>query len=262
MVKILFIADIIGNPGREAVKRTLAELKKKENIEFTVANAENAAGGFGLTKDIAEEIINAGVEVLTLGNHAWDRKEIKDIIDDPRILRPANYPPFTPGKGYNLYFSNQKTEIAVVNLMGRVYMPDLDCPFRCMDTLIPQIKKETNLIIVDFHAEITSEKQALGWYLDGKVSAVIGTHTHVQTADERILPEGTAYLTDCGMTGPRDSVIGIKKEIILKKYLTQIPLRFEVADKDLIFSAVIIDLDEKSGRALNIKRLMIPLGDM
>jgi hypothetical protein len=262
MVKILFIADIIGEPGRKTVNKILNELKKKENIEFTIANAENAAGGFGLTKNVAEEIINSGVEVLTLGNHVWDRKEIKDIIDDQRILRPANYPPFTPGKGYNFYFSNQKTEISVVNLMGRVYMPDLDCPFRCMDTLIPEIKKETNLIIVDFHAEITSEKQALGWYLDGKVSAVIGTHTHVQTADERILPEGTAYITDCGMTGPRDSVIGIKKEIILKKYLTQIPLRFEVAAKDLIFSAVIIDLDEKSGKATNIKRLQIPAGDM
>jgi len=262
MVRILFIADIIGEPGRKTVNKVLSELKRKENIEFTIANAENAAGGFGLTKNVAEEIFASGVEVLTLGNHVWDRKEIKEIIDEARVLRPANYPPFTPGRGYNFYSSFKGTKIAVVNLMGRVYMPDLDCPFRSMDGFLPEIKKETNIIIVDFHAEITSEKQAFGWYLDGKVSAVIGTHTHIQTADERVLPEGTAYITDCGMTGPRDSVIGIKKEIILKKYLTQIPLRFEVAKKDLIFSGVIVDLEEKSGKALSIKRLQIAIGDL
>ncbi len=261
-MKILFIADIIGEPGRKTVDRILNEVKKNENIELTIANAENAAGGFGLTKNIAEEIFASGIEILTLGNHVWDRKEIKEIIDDPRIVRPANYPPFTPGRGYNFHSAENGIKIAAVNLMGRVYMSNLDCPFRTMDTLLPEIKKETNIIIVDFHAEITSEKQALGWYLDGKVSAVIGTHTHVQTADERVLPEGTAYITDCGMTGPRDSVIGIKKEIILKKYLTQIPIRFEVAKKDLIFSGVTIEIDEKSGKALNIKRLQIPAGDM
>jgi len=262
MLRILFIADIVGEPGRKTVNHTLSEFKKKENIEFTIANGENAAGGFGLTKNVAEEIFASGVEILTLGNHVWDRKEIKEIIDDPRILRPANYPPFTPGRGWNFYSSPTGIKIALVNLMGRVYMPDLDCPFRTMDALLPEIKKETNIVIVDFHAEITSEKQAIGWYLDGKVSAVIDTHTHVQTADERVLPEGTAYITDCGMTGSRDSVIGIKKEIILKKYLTQIPTRFEVAKKDLIFSGVIVDLDEKSGKALSIKRIQMPIGDL
>lgn len=261
MIRVLFIADIVGEPGRRTVNKVLTEFKK-EDIDFTIANAENAAGGFGLTAKVAEEIIDSGVEVLTLGNHVWDRKEIKEIIENPQILRPANYPPFTPGRGYNFYLTRKGIKIAVVNLMGRVYMPDLDCPFRCMDVLLPEIKKVTNLIIVDFHAEITSEKQAIGWYLDGKVSAVVGTHTHVQTADERILPEGTAYITDCGMSGPRDSVIGIKKEIILKKYLTQIPLRFEVAKKDLIFSGVIIELDEKTGKGLTIKRIQIPVGDM
>lgn len=260
-MKILFIADIVGEPGRKTLKTVLPGFKVKEKIDCTIANAENAAGGFGLTKPVAEDIFSSGVEVLTLGNHVWDRKEIGEIIEDPRVLRPANYPPFTPGRGYNIYQLSNGEKIAVLNQMGRVYMPDLDCPFRSTDALLPAIKKETNIIIVDFHAEITSEKQAFGWYLDGKVSAVIGTHTHVQTADERVLPEGTAYITDCGMTGSRDSVIGIKKEIILKKYLTQIPLRFEVATKDLIFSGVTIEIEEKTGKALAIKRYQIPTGD-
>jgi len=262
MIHVVFIADIVGEPGRKIINKVLPKFKEKEKAQFVIANAENAAGGFGLTAWVAKEIINSGVEVLTLGNHVWDRKEVKEIIEEPYVLRPANYPPFTPGHGYNFYTTVEGIRIAVVNLMGRVYMPDLDCPFRCMDVLLPVIKKETNLTIVDFHAEITSEKQAMGWYLDGKVSAVIGTHTHVQTADERILPEGTAYITDSGMTGPHDGVIGIKKEIILKKYLTQIPIRFEVAKKDLSFQGVTLDLDEKTGKALSIRRFQIPVEEL
>ncbi len=254
-MKVLHIGDIVGRPGREAVGRLLPVISKEENFDLIIANSENAARGAGLTPDVADELLSFGINVLTLGNHVWKRKEIFQIIEDENILRPANFPPGVPGNGLVVININD-TKVAVVSMMGRVYMPDLDCPFRTFDVISERLEKENvKNIIVDFHAEITSEKIAFGWYLDGKVSAVVGTHTHVQTADERILPQSTAYITDVGMTGARNSVIGVKKEIIIKKYLTQMPLRFEVAEGDPVLSGVIIDIDEKTGKARSIKRV-------
>jgi hypothetical protein len=254
-MKILFIGDIVGRPGRETVKKLLPVIKQRENIDFIIANGENSAGGAGLNATVAGELFSYGVNVLTLGNHTWKRKEVSEIIDNENVLRPANYPPNVPGKGYKIY-DCKGIKLAVVNLMGRVYMTNIDCPFRAADVIIEKLREEkVKLIIVDIHAEITSEKVSLGWYLDGKISALLGTHTHVQTADERILPQGTAYITDTGMTGSRDSVIGIKKEIIIKKYLTQLPFNFEVAEGDLCIAGVVVDIDEDTGRARSIKRV-------
>jgi len=257
-VKILFVADIIGKPGREVVKDMLPRTKEDEDIEFVIANCENAAGGFGLTPKISREILSSGVDVITMGNHVWARKEISEIIEEENILRPANFPSEVPGKGWTVIQAANGIKVGVINLLGRVFMSTLECPFRTADRIIEEINKETKIIAVDMHAEITSEKVAMGWYLDGKVSAVIGTHTHVPTADERILPQGTAYITDVGMTGPLDSVIGIKKEIILKKYLTQMPIRFEVAGNDLVFAGAVVEVDEKTGKARSITRFAKP----
>ena len=257
-MKILFIADVVGKPGREVVKNILPRVIREENIQFVIANCENAAGGFGLTPKISREISSAGVDVITMGNHVWARKEISEIIEEENILRPANFPPEVPGKGWTIIQAGDGTKVGIINLMGRVYMSTLECPFRTADGIIEEISKQTKIIVVDMHAEITSEKVAMGWYLDGKVSAVIGTHTHVPTADERILPQGTAYITDIGMTGPRDSVIGVKKEIILKRYLTQMPIRFEVAKDDLVFAGVVVEIDEKTGKAKSIRRIAKP----
>ncbi|MCK5534107.1 TIGR00282 family metallophosphoesterase [bacterium] len=255
-MKLLFIADIVGEVGRKILKELLPQIKKEEQIDFTIVNAENSAGGFGITPRVAEEIFFMGVDVITLGNHTWDRKEVFEIIGHPRILRPANYPPNVPGKGFNVYVPSFKgVKIGVISLMGRVFMANIDCPFRKSDAIIEEIKAQTPIVFVDFHAEATSEKLCFGLYLDGKVSAVIGTHTHVATADEKILPQGTAYLTDVGMTGPSDSVIGVKKEIILKRYLTSLPIRFEVAREGPIFEGVVIEINEKTGKALSIKRI-------
>lgn len=257
-MKILFIADVIGKPGREVVKNILPRVITEEKIQFVIANCENAAGGFGLTPKIAREISAAGVDVITMGNHVWARREISEIIEEENILRPANFPPEVPGKGWTIMPADNGTKVGVVNLMGRVYMSTLECPFRTADAIIEEISEQTKIIVVDIHAEITSEKVAMGWYLDGKVSAVIGTHTHVPTADERVLPQGTAYITDIGMTGPLDSVIGIKKEIILKKYLTQMPIRFEVANDDLVFAGAVMEIEEKTGKAKSIRRIARP----
>ena len=259
-MKVLFIGDIIGKPGRKVVKEKLPEFIEAEKVRIVIANGENSAGGFGITPKVCSELFNDGVNVITTGNHVWDRKEVYDIIDKYPIIRPANFPPSVPGRGYLVKDTKYGIKVGIINLQGRVYMANLDCPFRCSDKIIENIKKETPIIIVDFHAEITSEKIAMGWYLDGKVSAVIGTHTHVQTADERILPEGTAYITDVGMTGPRDSVIGVKKDIILKRYLTSMPIRFEVANEDLVLSGVMLDIDDKTGKALSIRRFVEGLG--
>lgn len=255
-MKILFIADIVGKPGREVVKNILPRVRKEKDIQFVIANCENAAGGFGLTPRIYREILSAGVDIVTMGNHVWARREISEIIEEENILRPANFPPEVPGKGWAVIQAKDGVKVGVVNLMGRVFMSNLECPFRTADRIIGEISKNTKIIIVDMHAEITSEKVAMGWYLDGKVSAVIGTHTHIPTADERVLPQGTAYITDLGMTGPLDSVIGIKKEIILKKYLTQVPIRFEVATDDLVFAGAEIEIDEKTGKAKSIARIV------
>ena len=252
---VLFIGDIMGKPGREAIKRFLKPLQVEYNIDVTIANAENAAAGKGLTKDIAEELYSNGVQFLTMGNHVWDQREIMNFIDhEPRLVRPANYPVGAPGQGYG-FIRTMGKKIGVLNLSGRIFLNPLDDPFSGAIRCINQIKQETPIIIVDFHAEATSEKVALGWFLDGKVSAVVGTHTHIQTADARLLYQGTAYITDLGMTGPRDSVLGIKKEIIINRFLTQLPAKFEVATGPIQINAVVIDIDEESGKARQIEAI-------
>ena len=255
-VKLLFIGDIIGKPGREALSRELHRIVDRHRVDLVIANGENAAGGFGLTAETAQELFKCGVQMITSGNHIWDKKDSLEYIKrEERIVRPANYPEGTPGRGATLVSTPGGVKIGVLNLEGRVFMNNLDCPFRCADREIAKLKEETPIIFVDFHAEATSEKVSLGWYLDGRVSAVVGTHTHVQTADERILTAGTAYMTDAGMTGSFDSVIGVRKEDAIEKFITQRPAKFEVAKKDIRINGVVIEVDEKSGLALSIERI-------
>jgi metallophosphoesterase (TIGR00282 family) len=250
----LFIGDIIGHPGRRALRRCLPRLREKYSPDFIVANAENAAGGVGITEEIGTELLGL-VDVLTSGNHVWDKKEALPYLDrEPRLLRPANYPPVNPGKGSYVLESTRGWKAGVLNLQGRVFMEPLDCPFRVADGEVAKLRAVTPVIVVDFHAEATSEKQALGWHLDGKVSAVIGTHTHVPTADERILPRGTATITDVGMVGGYLSVIGIRPEQAVARFLTARPQRFEPEKEGLIFSSVYIEVDAATGRALSIRR--------
>jgi len=251
-LKILFIGDIMGNPGREAVKTFLKPLIKEYEVDFTIANGENAAGGKGITKEVAEELFAYGIEFLTMGNHVWDQRSIMNFIDEePRLIRPANYPVGAPGKGYG-YGRAKGKKIGILNLSGRVYLQNLEDPFSGAIRWINEMKQETPIIIVDFHAEATSEKMALGWFLDGKVTALLGTHTHIQTADARLLHQGTAYITDVGMTGPRDSVLGVKKEIIINRFLTQLPAKFELASGPIQLNGVVIDVDEETGKARSI----------
>jgi 2',3'-cyclic-nucleotide 2'-phosphodiesterase len=251
-VNILFIGDIVGNPGRDAIKTFLNPLKQEYSIELTIANAENAAGGKGLTKEVAEELFASGVEFMTMGNHVWDQRSIMKYIDEEsRLIRPANYPIGAPGKGYG-YVRLKGKKVGILNLSGRVYLPPLEDPFSHAIRYINEMRQETPIILVDFHAEATSEKVALGWFLDGKVSAVVGTHTHIQTADARLLQQGTAYITDVGMTGPRDSVLGVKKELIINRFLTQLPAKFELASGALQLNAVVLDINEENGKARNI----------
>ena len=255
-MNIIMIGDIVGRPGRRAVKELLPSLIREFQIDLVLANGENAAGGNGITPDLAEELYTFGVDILTMGNHVWDKKEILPYLEvENRIIRPANYPSGAPGKGFLVFPVTRNVKIGVLNLSGRVFMGDLDCPFRCADAMLAEIKRQTPVIIVDFHAEATSEKQALGWYLDGRVTAVLGTHTHIQTADERLLPAGTAYITDVGMSGPRDSVLGVKSEIILKKFITQMPARFEIADGVAQLNAVVLGINPANGQAYSIKRV-------
>ena len=255
-MKILFIGDIVGSPGRKAAAELIPKIRKREEAEFVIANGENAAGGSGITSRIAKELLDAGIEMITSGDHIWKRKEIIEVLDQhPNILRPANYPPGAPGMGSYVAKTKNGKLVGVVNLVGRVFMEAVECPFRKAREEIDELRKKTNVIIVDMHAEATSEKIAMGWYLDGLVSAVVGTHTHVQTADEKILPQGTAYITDLGMTGPHDSVIGRKKEQILTRFITQLPTRFEMAEEDIQLNGVMLDIDEKTGRAKSIKRI-------
>lgn len=259
-LRILHIGDIMGEPGRKALTRLLPQVVKGRDVHFVLGNGENAAGGFGLTRKVAEEIFSSGVDVLTGGNHMWDRKEILDFIEDEtRILRPANYPAAVPGRGSHVYTAPGNIRVGVVNLLGRVFIKEVDCPFRTADTEIEYVKAETPIILVDLHAEATSEKMAMGWYLDGRASAVLGTHTHVQTADERVLPEGTAYISDVGMTGPFDSIIGVRKELALKRFLTQMPARFTPAEGDVWLNGALVEVDAETGRALAIERLQLPL---
>ncbi len=258
-MKILYIGDIFGQPGRRVVKETLPELLKECAPDLVLANVENAAAGFGITPQLVDELLDLGIEVLTSGNHIWDKKEILLYLaehTDGRMLRPANYPPGVPGPGHYVGQTRGGIGYAVINLQGRVFMPSIDCPFRGADALLKLIPESVKIRLVDFHAEATSEKVALGWYLDGRVTAVVGTHTHIPTADETVLPEGTAYITDLGMSGPYDSVIGVDKEAIIKKFLNQIPARFEVAKGDARLSAVLIQADAETGRATSIQRIM------
>lgn len=255
-MKILFIGDIVGSPGREAVKKLLPGIKKEHGVDFVIANAENAAGGSGITSTVAAELFDSGVCVLTSGDHIWKKREVFDIINsETRILRPANFPAGAPGAGWALFKASGDIKVGVVNVNGRVFMEPLDCPFRLCSKAQEELSKNTKIIIVDIHAEATSEKAALGWYLDGKVSAVLGTHTHIQTADERILPKGTAYLTDAGMTGPYDSVIGRKVEDVLERFLTAVPVRLEVAQENIQLHGAVLDVDEDTGKARSIVRI-------
>lgn len=255
-MRILFIGDIVGEPGRKAVKELVPKITKREKIDFIVANGENTAGGSGVTPALVDELLSYGVDVITSGDHIWKRKEIIDrIARDARILRPANYPREAPGFGSTVVQSKAGVDVGVINIQGRVFMQAIEDPFRVVKSELDRIKNKARVIIVDVHAEATSEKIALGWFLDGLVSAVIGTHTHVQTADEKILPQGTAFLTDAGMTGPFDSVIGRNKEQILARFMTQMPTKFEMAEGDIQLHGAIIDIDEKTGKANSIKRV-------
>jgi 2',3'-cyclic-nucleotide 2'-phosphodiesterase len=257
-VKVLFIGDIFGEPGRRALARAVPRLVGQRQIDIVIGNGENAAGGFGITPELAEELFDLGLAVITTGNHAWDKREILDYFPrEPRLLRPANYPDGVPGHGSVVVESAGGEKLGVLQLMGRAYMPTLDCPFQVAKKELAALKKRTAAVIVDMHAEATSEKMAMGHYLDGEVVAVVGTHTHVQTADDQILPKGTAYQTDIGMTGPLHSVIGVKKELAIEKFLTGMPRRFEVASGPSVFCAVLLELDARIGKALSIERIRI-----
>jgi len=258
VTNLLFIGDIFGSVGRGIVAKHLPGIVVTENIHLTIANGENAAGGFGITPQIADDIFGFGADVITSGNHIWDKREIYEYLPrQQRLLRPANYAAELPGSGVIVVEARNGVRCAVLNLQGRSYMPSTDCPFRKADALLAGLPAGVNVRLVDFHAELTSEKQAMGWYLDGRVSAVVGTHTHVPTADTRILPNGTAYQTDVGMTGPYQSVIGVDKDIILQRFLTQLPVRMEAARHGAELHAVIVEVDEATGRAASIRRVAV-----
>ena len=260
-MKVLFIGDIVGQSGRRALKEQLPRLKSEYSPDFIVVNGENAAGGKGITADIANALFDLGADGITMGNHTWDNKNIFEWIDtEPRIVRPANYPPGTPGSGAALLKKNGK-ELWIVNLMGRVYLPAIDCPFRTLEKLAERWKKKPAAVLVDMHAEATSEKLAIAWHFDGKVSAVVGTHTHVQTNDEQIFPQGTAYITDVGMTGSREGILGMEREAVIRKFLTQLPVRFQADEGKYQLHGVVLDLDEESGKARSIRKIRIYEGE-
>jgi metallophosphoesterase (TIGR00282 family) len=250
-MRILFVGDIFGRPGREAVRRFVPEIRRDENVDFVIANGENASHGAGITPAHGRELFDSGVDVITLGNHTWDKKEVGALLSDPRVLRPANYPPTLPGQGYGVYPVNG-IRVGVLQVMGRHHMATIDCPFRTADDILSRLKAD--VIFVDVHAEASSEKQALAWYMDGRVAAVVGSHTHVQTADERLLPGGTAYLGDAGMTGPRDGIIGGERGPSIQRFLTGVRVHFGVAEGDAQFCACLVDVDESTGRARSLKR--------
>lgn len=260
-MKVLFIGDIMGRPGRRAAAAAIPRLREEfGGFDFVIANGENAAGGFGLTEKVMHELFAAGIDILTNGNHVWDKKDFVPLLDsEPAVLRPANHPAGTPGRGYAVYERNGE-KLAVICLQGRTFMTPLDCPFRTADKLASEC--DVNAIFVDIHAEATSEKRALAAYLDGKVSAVVGTHTHVQTADEEIMHGGTAFLTDAGMTGGHGGIIGMTKESVLPKFLTGTPCKFEVCDEDVRFQGVVIEIDTETGRAMDIIRINRPVPEM
>ncbi len=258
-MNILFIGDIVGAPGRRAVEELLPRLVDHHLIDLVVANGENASGGIGITPQVADQLLAQGIDLLTSGNHIWKHKEILAYLDDTdRLLRPANYPPDTPGRGFAIVETAAGERAAVINLEGRVFMNPLECPFRTVEQILGALPREISVILVDMHAEATSEKQAMGWFLEGRVSAVLGTHTHVQTADERVLPGGTGYISDVGMTGPVDSVIGMKREIILARFLTQLPQPFKVSTQNIQLQAVLLKIGSQ-GQCREITRIVQPL---
>jgi metallophosphoesterase (TIGR00282 family) len=258
-MKLLFVGDVIGKPGRRALQSLLPRLVDHHRADYVVVNVENSAGGFGVTPEVLAEIAALPIDVYTTGNHVWDKKEGVEILDrERRLLRPHNYPEGNPGRGLHVGETAAGIPVAVINLEGRVFMHNLDSPFVVADRLLADLDPKVKVVFVDFHAEATSEKQALGFYLDGRVSAVVGTHTHVPTADERVLPQGTALLTDVGMTGPYESVIGMRVDKVLKRFLLQTPASFEVAKRDVRLAAVVIDVDEQTGKARGIERLLVP----
>jgi len=258
-LRLLFVGDVMGKPGRRALLAILPRLVDHHRTDYVVVNIENAAGGYGITPEIMAELADLPIDCFTSGNHIWDKREGYDLlVRDPRLLRPANYPEGNPGKGVYVGETAGGIPVAVINLEGLVFMSNLESPFRTADRLLAQLDREVKVIFVDFHAEATSEKQAIGFYLDGRVSAVIGTHTHVPTADERILPNGTALLTDVGMTGPYESVIGMRVDKVLKRFLLQTPSSFEVAKRDVRLAAALVDIDETTGKARSIERMLIP----
>jgi metallophosphoesterase (TIGR00282 family) len=258
MIRILMTGDTVARSGRRALEERLHDLRSQREIDFVVSNVENAAGGFSITSRIAEDLLAAGVDVMTSGNHIFDKKEVLDYIDkQPRLLRPANYAPGVPGKG-RWVGKVRGVPVAVINLQGRVFMSQCDDPFRCADTQLAALEPSVKIILVDMHAEATSEKIAMGRYLDGRASVVAGTHTHVQTADEQILPEGTAYITDLGMVGPHDGVIGMQTEIVLERFLRGLSMKFEPCDGGIKLNGLIVDVDEETGRATRVERLSLP----
>ncbi len=261
-MNLLFVGDVVGRPGRDLVRVGLGPLAARHEVDFVIVNGENAAGGNGITREIGESLLAAGADVLTSGNHIWDKREVFDYIAvEPRLLRPANYPD-APGRGSYVARTPGGRSVGVVNVMGRVHMANIDDPFRAALREVQALRERTSIIFVDFHAEATSEKIAMGWYLDGQVTAVIGTHTHVQTADGRVLPGGTAYLTDVGMTGPHDGVIGVEKDAVIQRFLSGLPTRFETAIGDPRLHAVLIDADEATGRARGITPLSLSMADL
>lgn len=262
-MEILFVGDIVGAPGRKALARNLPKLREKHRLSLVIANGENAAGGFGITKEVAEELFELGVDIITTGNHVWDKREVYDYLDrTDRVLRPANYPPGVPGTGSAVVDVDGVT-VGVINLMGRVFMANLDCPFRKAKELVQKLKERgAEVILIDFHAEATSEKIALGRYMDGEITALIGTHTHVQTADERLFPGGTAFISDAGMTGPSESVLGVSIDKAVERFLTQTPSRFDTAKGPVQFQAVVISADPDTGKATGIERInTLPEGE-
>jgi metallophosphoesterase (TIGR00282 family) len=262
-MRLLFVGDIVGRPGRDLIRQGLRALVELHGIDLVIANAENSAGGFGITREIGDELLDRGVDVMTSGNHIWDKREALEYIGaEARLLRPANFPDGAPGRGSYLARSRGGQGVGVINVMGRIYMAPLDDPFAVVLREIEALRARARVILVDFHAEATSEKLAMGWHLDGQVTAVVGTHTHVQTADEQLLPQGTAYITDVGMTGPHDGIIGVEREAALSRFLTGLPSRFETATGNPRLHAVVIDADEATGRARSIERLSLGRDDL
>jgi len=256
-MRVMLTGDVVGRPGRQAFRQYTPQLRQEKNIDVVIVNGENCAAGKGFTRRALDELYSGGADVVTSGNHVWDKKEVLEFIDqEPFLIRPANYPEGAPGKGYCIYPFKAKN-IGVMNLAGRTFMPALDCPFQKVEDLLREMQAECDVIFLDFHAETTSEKEAMGWYLDGRVNGVVGTHTHVQTADARLLPQGTAYITDLGMTGPYNAVLGVETQAILYKFTTGRPVRFEVADGPCVYSAVIVDIDDATNRTTGIERIFL-----